>query len=455
MEILSIEKQLNHPDVQIRREAILSIRRMIEENTLTPPTPQENCNLHVHTFFSYNAFGHSPSSLAWLARREGIQLMGIIDFDTLEGTEEFLWSCEQLQVRGTVSLETRIYLPEFADRVITSKGQPGVAYYILSGFASGHLSPQAQAKYAELKSYLTSRNKRIIQSLNDYLSPLVVDYSRDVISLSAGETPTERHIMEAYYQSAIKAMDNPIPFWSEKLGLEPSEIERLHPQPSTFRRVMREKLVKTGEITYQAPGPKNYPTLDLFNELAGLTDSLPTLVWANGTYPGEREEAVLLDYLAGNGLVGMNIVPDRSINVPESDKDFRLKCLYEVVELAAQYDLPIFIGTEMNQPGHQWVDDLDLPTLAPFRQPFMDGAYFLYGHTMLSRYAHLGYQSGWSRDQFKDRRSRNDFYSTVGKSLPNTNESRDFLQNLPHDLSANDLIKLASRDGANPEEVPG
>ena len=450
MEILLIEKQLNHHDLQIRREAILSIRRMIGEGTLAPPPPQENCNLHVHTFFSYNAFGHSPSSLAWLARREGIQLMGIIDFDTLEGTEEFLWSCEQLQVRGTVSLETRIYLPEFSDRVITSKGQPGVAYYILSGFASGNLSPQAQAKYGELKRYLTSRNHRILQSLNDYLSPLVVDYQRDVVSLSAGETPTERHIMEAYYQSAIKSIDNPIPFWSEKLGMDPSEIERLHPQPSTFRRVMREKLVKTGDIAYQAPGTENYPTLGLVNDLAGLTDSLPTLVWANGTYPGEQEEAVLLDYLVDNGLAGMNIVPDRSINVPESDKDFRLKCLYEVVELAAQYDLPIFIGTEMNQPGHQWVDDLNLPTLAPLKQSFMDGAYFLYGHTMLSRYANLGYLSGWSQDQFKDRRSRNSFYTRVGASLPNTNESRDVLQSLPHDLSAKDLLVRVSRKWANP-----
>ncbi len=450
MEILSIEKQLNNHDVQIRREAILSIRKMIEEGALTPPPPRENCNLHVHTFFSYNAFGHSPSSVAWLARREGIQLMGIIDFDTLEGTEEFLWSCEQLQVRGTVSLETRIYLPEFDDRVITSKGQPGIAYYILSGFASGNLSPLAHKKYAELKSFLISRNQRIIQSLNDYLFPLVIDYSRDVVSLSAGETPTERHIMEAYYQSAIKSMDDPLPFWSDKLGMEQSEIKRLHLQPSTFRRVMREKLVKTGDIAYQAPGTKNYPTLELVNDLAGLTDSLPTLVWANGTYPGEHEEAVLLDHLVNKGLVGINIVPDRSINVPEPDKDLRLKYLCEIVEMATQYDLPIFIGTEMNKPGHQWVDDLNLPTLAPFKQPFMDGAYFLYGHTMLSRYAHLGYQSEWSKDQFRDRRSRNHFYSRIGISLPNTHENRDFLQNLSPDLSANDLIELVSRNGSNP-----
>jgi hypothetical protein len=450
MEILSVEKTLNHLDVQIRREAILSIRKMIEEGALTPPPPQENCNLHVHTFFSYNAFGHSPSSLAWLARREGIKLMGIIDFDTLEGTEEFLWACEQLQVRGTVSLETRVYLPEFADLVITSKGHPGIAYYILSGFASGGLSAPAQTKYAEVKSYLTSRNLRIVQTLNNYLSPLAVDYAVDVVSLTAGETPTERHIMQAYYQSAINTLDNPVTFWSAKLGLDIAEVERLHPQPAVFRRIMREKLIKNGDIAYQTPGPVNYPTLEMVNELAHLTDSLPTLVWANGTYPAEREESTLLDYLWQNGLVGLNIVPDRSINVPEADKDFRLKCLCEIVDLAAQFDLPIFIGTEMNQPGHAFVDDLNSPVLTPFKQTFMNGAYFLYGHTLLARHANLGYLSAWSQDQFTNRRSRIDFYTKAGFRLPNTTESRDFLQSLPLDLSARDFSGLLDKQFPNP-----
>ena len=442
MNLTKLENQLNDTDVQIRREAIFEIHQMIEDGELTPPPPQENCNLHVHSFYSYNAFGHSPSSLAWLARREGIQLMGIIDFDTLEGTDEFLWACDQLNVRGTVSLETRIYLPEFADRVITSKGQPGVAYYILSGFTSGNLSPQAQVAYSNLRNYLTSRNRRIIQSLNDFLSPLTIDYGSDVVTMSAGETPTERHIMEAYYQSAINSMENPTAFWSEKLGIDLYDVERLHPQPSTFRRVMREKLVKTGNIAYQSPDTVNYPTIKLVNELANLTVSLPTLVWANGTNPGEREEAVLLDYLVKKGLLGMNIVPDRSINVLDSEKDFRYKCLCEVIELAAQFDLPIFIGTEMNQPGHKWVDDLNLPALAPFKQSFMDGAFLLHGHTMLTRHADLGYRSDWSEDQFNDRRSRNAYFTKIGALLPNTIESRHFLQNLPSDLSAKDLTSL-------------
>ena len=87
-------------------------------------------------FFPITPSAFRPSAIAWLAKREGIQLMGIIDFDTLEGTEEFLWACEQLNVRGTVSLETRIYLPEFADRVITSMGQLGVA--LLHSFPGFH-----------------------------------------------------------------------------------------------------------------------------------------------------------------------------------------------------------------------------------------------------------------------------------------------------------------------------
>ena len=449
MQILSIEKQLNHRDINVRKSAILSIRQMIEDGQLTPPLPQENCNLHVHSFFSYNAFGFSPSAIAWLAKREGIQLMGIIDFDTLEGTEEFLWACEQLSVRGTVSLETRIYLPEFADRVITSMGQPGVAYYILSGFSSGDLSPQANKTYSDIRDYLVSRNRRIVTSLNEFLDPLSIEYDGDVVSLSAGETPTERHIMAAYYQSAINSLHNPIAFWSEILDRDVSEVASLHTEPSVFRKLMRDKLIKSGGIAYQSPGTVNYPTLDQVNDLASLTGTLPTLVWGKGSSPGEREEAVLLDFLVKQGLVGMNIVPDRSINVPDSDKAFRQECLYEVMELVAQFDLPIFIGTELNQPGHQWVDDLDLPALAPFKQAFMDGAYLLYGHTILARYANLGYKSKWSQDQFANRHMRNNFYTRIGASLPNTIESWNFLKHLPPDLSADDFIRLLDRHSAN------
>ena len=53
------------------------------------PEPGADVNLHAHTFFSYNAYGYSPSKFAWLARKAGLAVAGIVDFDVLDGVDEF------------------------------------------------------------------------------------------------------------------------------------------------------------------------------------------------------------------------------------------------------------------------------------------------------------------------------------------------------------------------------
>ena len=72
----------------------------------------------------------------------------------------------------------------------------------------------------------------------------------------------------------------------------------------------------------------------------------------------------------------------------------------------------------MNAYGQKLVDDFDTPELAPVRQAFMDGAYFIYGHTVLQRVAGLGYQSEWAQNRLPSRRERNQFYTTIGKHVP-------------------------------------
>jgi len=50
----------------------------------------------------------------------------------------------------------------------------------------------------------------------------------------------------------------------------------------------------------------------------------------------------------------------------------------------------------MNAFGQKLVDDFDVPELGPVRKAFMDGAHFVYGHTVLQRALGLGYQSQWA-----------------------------------------------------------
>ena len=61
-------------------------------------------NMHCHTFFSFNGYGLSPTSLAWLAKRHQINLMGIVDFDVLDSTDEFLAACDIAEVFVTSGL---------------------------------------------------------------------------------------------------------------------------------------------------------------------------------------------------------------------------------------------------------------------------------------------------------------------------------------------------------------
>jgi len=96
----------------------------------------------------------------------------------------------------------------------------------------------------------------------------------------------------------------------------------------------------------------------------------------------------------------------------------KVQNLYCVVQLAQELDLPLHIGTEMNSFGQKLVDDFDAPELSPLRQAFLDGAHFIYGHTVLQRALGLGYQSEWARTRLPSRRERNDFYTRVGYQVP-------------------------------------
>lgn len=126
-----------------------------------------------------------------------------------------------------------------------------------------------------------------------------------------------------------------------------------------------------------------------------------------------------LEILTSKGAAALNIVPDRNWNVSDPElRRVKLQKLYDVVDLAAQLDLPLNIGTEMNTYGNKLIDDFDVLELDPVREAFLDGAYFVYGHTLMQRTLGLGYQSDWANKQMPSRRDKNDFYTRVGRLVP-------------------------------------
>jgi hypothetical protein len=176
--------------------------------------------------------------------------------------------------------------------------------------------------------------------------------------------------------------------------------------------------MKKGGVGYVQPGPDTFPTVEEFHRFIIACGALPCATWLDGLSAGEQAIEELLELLIGKGVVALNIVPDRNWNIADPDqKRLKMQKLYEVVELAQKLDLPLNVGTEMNAYGQKLVDDFDAPELAPVRAAFMDGAYFIYGHTVAQRALGLGYQSDWARTHLPSRRERNAFYTELGRKV--------------------------------------
>jgi hypothetical protein len=413
--VTDLEIALNDFDPKVRADALAELVALAQRDEVPLEPERPIANMHCHTFFSFNAYGYSPSSLAWLAKKRGFRLIGIVDFDVLDAVDEFLNACELLGVRGSAGVETRIVIPEFAAREINSPGEPSVAYHMGIGFTSGTPPAPASAILADLRQRVANRNRGVIERVNRHLDPVKLDYETDVLPLTPGGNPTERHIVMAYINATERTVRKPIEFWADKLKMPVDEVAKTTTDPARFQNLVRMKLMKRGGIGYVQPRPESFPSLDDVHELIQACGALPCCAWLDGTSAGEQAIDELLSLLVSKGVVALNIIPDRNWNLSDPEvKRVKLQKLYDIVKLAQDQALPLNVGTEMNSFGNKLIDDFDAPELAPVRQAFIDGAHFIYGHTTLQRAHGLGYQSEWAKTYLPTRQARNEFYMKVG-----------------------------------------
>ena len=415
---------------------------MAEQGRVALEPEIQAVNLHCHTFFSFNAYGHSPASLAWLARRRGFRAIGIVDFDVLDAVDEFLNACEVVGVRGSAGIETRVYIPEFSTREINSPGEPGIAYHMGIGFTSSRVPKSAAPNLANLRLNAARRNREIVKRVNAYLDPVRLDYDSDVLPLTPAGNATERHILTAYMTAVDKTVREPIKFWAAKLNVSPDQIAQTIGDAPKFQNTIRVKLIKRGGVAYVQPGPESFPSVDEVNRFTADCGALPCLAWLDGTSPGEQDIEELAGLLMSKGVVALNIIPDRNWNIADPEmRRLKVEKLYQVVRLAEQLSLPVNVGTEMNTFGQRLIDDFNAPELAPVRKSFLDGAHFIYGHTSLQRALGLGYQSDWAQEQLAARRERVDFYTQVGYHLQPGKASLDRIRGFNPSMTPTEILE--------------
>ncbi|RME72584.1 MAG: hypothetical protein D6784_13225 [Chloroflexi bacterium] len=439
--IPELEAQLNDFSPEVRRQALEDLLLLVERGIIQLPPPGHTANMHCHTFFSFNGYGYSPTALAWLARKHGFRLVGSVDFDVLDAVDEFLHACDRVGVRASTGIETRVYIPEFADREINSPGEPGVAYHMGIGFVSGDAPPDVAPILADLRRRAEARNRDMLARINAYLDPLTIDYDRDVLPLTPNGNATERHMLAALLSAAAKRLPDPASFWADRLGLPRDTVVSLMADQPRFANLVRGRLMKRGGVGYVQPGPDTFPTVDEFHRLITACGALPCAAWLDGTSPGEEAIEDLLGLLIDKGVVALNIIPDRNWNIADPEvKQRKLQKLYEVVDLAQRLDLPLNVGTEMNAFGQKLVDDFEAPELRPVREAFLRGAYFIYGHTAAQRSLGIGYQSEWAEYHLPARGLRSDFYTRLGQLAPPGPAGLARLKSLQPEMTPSEML---------------
>ncbi len=413
-----LEALLDDFNADVRRQALVALLERAKTGEVKLPVRGGSFNLHCHSFFSFNGYGYSPTGLVWRGMKQGLMAMGLVDFDVLDGLGEFQEACRLACMPCGAGMETRVFVPAFADREINSPGEPGISYHMGMGFVPGTVAEPAVA--ASLRAQAGARTERIVERVNTLLGEITLDYAKDVLPLTPAGNATERHVCAAYYAKAEKNYpdrERRAAFWAARLEMDAEAVKKDLDNAPVFQGVIRAKTMKKGGVGYAEAKGEDFPTADQVNQFALANGAIPVFAFLDGTSSGEQCMNELLDVMQAGGVAAVNIIPDRNWNIKDPEvKQVKVAKLYDFVERAKARDLPIFVGTEMNAHGQRFVDDFAAPEMAPLHGVFLAGAWLLHGHTLLQARAGMGYLSPWAEHSFASVAEKNAFYEAFGRA---------------------------------------
>lgn len=410
-------------------------------------------NMHLHSFYSFNCNGYSPSHVVMECRRKGLYAAALCDFDVLDGLEEFVTAGQMLGLRTAVHLETRAFMKEYAELEINSPGEPGVTYVMGAGF--GCLPPQNSAAMNTLTAFRQQANLRsreLVKRINGRLPEMAIDYDAKVVPMSPGGCPTERHIVKAYrlkVEQLFPAKDEMTKYWAKLFQKPLNEVDILLDNTVVMEEKMRSFLAKQGGMGYVQPDEKTFPPVDDFITWVLNCDAIPMVTWLDGTSQGEADMEKMFECMQAKGAAALNIIPDRNHNIknPE-ERRLKLKKLGEVVAAARKLKFPINIGTEMNKAGQPFFDDTECEALAPYKADFFCGANIMVGQTILTRYAGFSYCGTDALGEYgHDIARKNDFYESVGRLPPLTVNEAERLRDMGQEKAFTCIENSSAKGG--------
>jgi hypothetical protein len=308
-------------------------------------------NGHIHTPHSFSAF-ESIGQAFQLAKDEGVSVLGINDFYTTDGYDEFAALAVKNKVFPLFNIEfmaLQSHLQEAGVRV-NDPSNPGRTYF--SGKGLRQPAKMSEASFEKIRNLQLESNRQtyeMVEKLNAFMAEIQVGIRFDAKALHqrlAKNLFRERHIAQAVRIGVFSFYEDDA---DRKRILQKifsgKEVKSQLENVAALENEIRGNLLKAGGAAFVPEDPKAFLSLEEVIDLivdAGGIPCYPVLLddpkGVCTDYEADREK--LLQELVKNDVYSIELIPGRN--------DFRI--LKDFVTFFHLNGFVVTFGSEHNTP---------------------------------------------------------------------------------------------------------
>ena len=309
-------------------------------------------NSHIHTPYSFSAF-ESIEQAFELAKKEGIQVLGINDFFVTDGYDEFSETAKRYGIYPLFSIEFIGLLEEEQKEGIrvNDPSNPGRTYFC--GKALRHPVSFRKEHWEKLVKVIAESQvqvQQMLERLTNILASIEAPFSLDYEGIKAAyarELVRERHIAQALRVAVNDHFnsDKAKRVFLHKLYSGKEAAADLNDNAS-FEGELRSLLLKAGGAAFVPEDASSFLPIPELVEIvvgAGGIPCYPVLLDdKNGNYTGfEEDPEALYKRLKSLGIGAVELIPQRN----------NIENLRSFVEFFHSKGFLVSFGTEHNSPG--------------------------------------------------------------------------------------------------------
>lgn len=327
------------------------VKELNEWYAQNPQNGIPNINGHIHTPHSFSAFSSIEQAFE-LAKKEDVSVLGINDFYTTDGYNEFAKLAKKEKVFPLFNIEFMALqndLQEAGVRV-NDPNNPGRTYFSGKGLRQpAEMSKNSFNKIKDLQAESNRQTFDMVKKLNAFLAEQGIEIEFDAAEMQerlAKNLFRERHIAQAIRIAVFEKekTDSGRKELFKKIfsGKEPKSAMG---NIAGLENEIRGNLLKSGGAAFVTEDPKAFLSLEEVKNIiidAGGIPCYPVLLdFGNGNFTDyEANKADLLNTLKSKNVNSIELIPGRN--------DFHI--LKDFVKFFNENGFVITFGTEHNTP---------------------------------------------------------------------------------------------------------